>query len=67
MKSTGMGSYIERYGTTINSISNTFKPVPSWTLEDGETMIKQLDSVIPCDKLQVMSHFIISYTLAQIE
>ncbi|XP_049866548.1 lambda-crystallin homolog [Pectinophora gossypiella] len=49
----GMKSYIERYGETIYSVSNTFGPIPRMTKSNAaESICQQLNQMVPLDKLQ---------------
>ncbi|MCL4132319.1 UNVERIFIED_CONTAM: hypothetical protein GTU68_001292 [Idotea baltica] len=48
----GTNSYVERYGETIHSVSQTLKPSPAWTLDDVKDMASQMEEKFPLDKLQ---------------
>ncbi|KAF2362507.1 3-hydroxyacyl-CoA dehydrogenase NAD binding [Trinorchestia longiramus] len=48
----GIRSYLERYSSTINTISATLKGPPDWTFPAVEPLAKQLEELFPLDKLQ---------------
>ncbi|CAG9784988.1 unnamed protein product [Diatraea saccharalis] len=49
----GMKSYIERYGDTIYSVSNSFGPNPRMTQsKSADTICEQLNQMVPLDRLQ---------------
>jgi len=48
----GMMSYVERYGSTIASVSSTFKPVPAWSPENSQALAEQCDKMVPVEQLQ---------------
>lgn len=50
LNANGMKDYIDRYGSTIMSVSSTFEEVPTWTPQGSAEVIKQMDELIPSDK-----------------
>ncbi|XP_063821368.1 lambda-crystallin homolog [Ostrinia nubilalis] len=49
----GMKSYIERYGETIYSVSNTSGPNPRMTQsKSADSICQQLNAMVPLDRLQ---------------
>ncbi|XP_072019386.1 lambda-crystallin-like [Amphiura filiformis] len=48
----GFGNYIERYGPTIRTVSNTFGPPPTFIGPGTEKVKKQLEDLIPLDQLE---------------
>ncbi|XP_072940640.1 lambda-crystallin homolog [Epargyreus clarus] len=49
----GMKSYIERYGETIYSVSNTMGAIPRMTQStSADTICNQLNNMVPLDRLQ---------------
>ena len=47
----GMKNYCERYGETIHKISEGFGPVEKWGGETGERINRDMEAMIPVDKL----------------
>ncbi|XP_026486372.1 lambda-crystallin [Vanessa tameamea] len=48
----GMKSYIERYGETIHSVSNTFGDIPRMTTsKSADTICAQLNAMVPLERL----------------
>lgn len=48
----GFANYCERYAPTIYSVSKDFKPVPKFEGPVAQEMSKQLEALVPLDKLQ---------------
>ncbi|KAI8429033.1 hypothetical protein MSG28_007604 [Choristoneura fumiferana] len=49
----GMANYIERYGETIYSVSNTMGPIPRMTQDPNAPAIcEQLNQLVPLERLQ---------------
>lgn len=48
----GMLNYCERYSKTINAVSHTMGPIPKMEGKQAEIVSKQLNDMVPIDKLQ---------------
>ncbi|XP_038059636.1 lambda-crystallin-like isoform X2 [Patiria miniata] len=48
----GTASYLERYGSTIQRVSSTFGPSPTFTGPAFDTIVQDNDANYPLDKLQ---------------
>lgn len=48
----GFTNYCERYGKTIYAVSKEFKPTPKFEGPVVEEMSKQLEGMVPLDRLQ---------------
>lgn len=48
----GMLNYCDRYAKTINAVSHTFGPIPKMEGEQAEEISRQLNEMVPLDKLQ---------------
>jgi len=52
MNAEGTENYIERYGESIRTISNTFKPTPPWKPEDTDDLVKYMEEWFPLSELE---------------
>lgn len=48
----GMASYLERYSTTMQSVSGDFGAIPSFSGPGYEQVVKELNELIPLDQLE---------------
>lgn len=48
----GFVSYCERYANTIHSVSQDFKPAPKYDGHKVKEIARQLEALVPLDKLQ---------------
>lgn len=48
----GMSNYLDRYGPTIRTVSNTFGPNPTFIGPGAEKIAKQMNEMIPLDQLE---------------
>lgn len=52
LNANGMKDYLERYGSTIESVSKELSPLPSWKVENSGEFLRQIDEMVPLDKLK---------------
>nr|XP_045608033.1 lambda-crystallin homolog isoform X3 [Procambarus clarkii] len=51
LNANGMKDYLERYGSTISTITRDFAPAPSWIPEESGKFLEQMDQMVPKEKL----------------
>ncbi|KAK7071746.1 Crystallin, lambda 1 [Halocaridina rubra] len=51
LNANGMEDYLNRYGPTMVSVSKDFAPVPLWTVPESQSLLSQMEQMVPEDKL----------------